>query len=107
MRRDRTHDLGTKSARAQESRESIVAGRLSQRIEAKESFIRCGARVILGTRSRVTGKHPKVIRERGSFARVEQVFDGDRSIDACEASVGPLEVQRRRPVIGLVLYDWP
>jgi len=80
---------------------------LSQRAETKESFVRGEARFVLGSESRTANKHSKVIRKRGSFTRVEQVFDGNCSLDACEASIGPLEVQGWRPVVRLVLYDRP
>lgn len=72
---------------------------LDQRVEAKESFVRGEYRFVLGAGRRIASKHSKVIRERGGFARIEQVFDGDCSVNTCEASVGPLEVQGRCPVI--------
>jgi len=65
---------------------------LSQRVETKESFVRGGVGFVFGGGSRTVGKHSEVIRKRGGFARVEQIFDGNCSINACEASVGPLEV---------------
>ena len=80
---------------------------LDQRVEAKESFVRDEIRFVFGAGSRTAGKHSEVIRKRGSFAGIEQIFDGNRSVNTCEASVGPLEVQGRCPVIGLVLYDRP
>lgn len=78
---------------------------LNQRIETKESFVGDEIRFVLGARSRTAGKHPKVIRERDGFAGIEQVFDRNRSIDACEASVGPPEVQGRCPVTRLVFNN--
>jgi hypothetical protein len=52
-----------------------MTGGLSQRIETKESFVRGEGRFVLGVGSRTAGKHSKVIRKRGGFARIEQVFD--------------------------------
>jgi len=101
------HNLGPKSTRTLESWESIMPGGLNQRVETKESFVRGEARFVLGAGIWAAGKHFKVVREWGSFAGVEQVFDRDRSVDACEAPVSPLEVKGRRPIIRFILHDRP
>lgn len=83
-----------------------MTGGLSQPVETQEGFVRGRVRIVLGSQSWATGEHLKVVGERGSFARVETVFDRDCSVNACETSVGPLEIQGWCPVTRLVLDDW-
>jgi len=85
-------NLRPESTRALKSWECIMTRGLGQWVEAKEGFVQGEIRFVFGAGGRIAGKHPKVIRKRGGFARIEQVFDRNRSVDSCEASVGPLEV---------------
>jgi hypothetical protein len=83
-----------------------VTGGLSRGVETKISFV-SGVGFVIGSGCRGIGEHSEVIRKRGGFVSIETVFDGNGSVNACEASIGPLEVQGWCPVVRLVLYDWP
>lgn len=79
------------------------------KIEAQESDgLLSEARRVVRSESRVTTQHTEIIGERGSSSRsiAEQVIDHCSTAEAGEASIVPLEVQVREPVVGLVLRDW-
>ena len=70
-----TYNLRSESSRALESWERVMARSLGQWVETKESFVGSEDGFVLGAGGRVTGEHPKVVRKRSGFPRVEEVFD--------------------------------
>lgn len=102
-------DLRADAGRALLLGKAGVLGGLAVEVEAEEvdGQLR-GARSVVGPQGGVSTEHAEVRRERrrGSSLVVKEVVDDGATVQAREASIGPLEVKKRGPVVGLVLFDW-